>query len=126
MTGLKTQLQGYLERLQQPVEILASLDDERRRRVRCSSCSNDIAALSPLVTLEAGATTREIKPSFALRRIGEEAARAIRGRPHRPRVHLAGARLAAGGWPSPESRADGHSIRCARSKGICASRLSSR
>ena len=27
--ALKTQLKGYLERLQQPVEILASLDDER-------------------------------------------------------------------------------------------------
>ena len=35
--GLKAQLQGYLERLQQPVEILASLD-EATARGRCCSC----------------------------------------------------------------------------------------
>jgi NADH-dependent peroxiredoxin subunit F len=69
--GLKAQLQGYLERLQQPVEILASLDesDGSREMLRLL---DDIAALSPRVTLEVRRDDEEIKPSFALRRMGEE------------------------------------------------------
>jgi NADH-dependent peroxiredoxin subunit F len=37
-------VEGYLDRLTQPVEIVASLDDGDAR-ARCSSCSSDIAAL---------------------------------------------------------------------------------
>jgi alkyl hydroperoxide reductase subunit F len=76
--SLKAQLQGYLERLQQPVEILASLDESDGSR-EMLQLLNDIAALSPLVTLEVRRDDAEIKPSFALRRPGEE-----------PRVRFAG------------------------------------
>ena len=69
--GLKAQLQGYLERLQQPVEILASLDESEGSR-EMLQLLQDIAALSPRVTLEVRRDDEEIKPSFALRRMGEE------------------------------------------------------
>src|SRR6202034_3155509 len=69
--GLKAQLQGYLERLQQPVEILASLDESDGSR-EMLQLLQDITALSPLVTLEVRRDDEEIKPSFTLRRIGEE------------------------------------------------------
>ena len=45
--SLKAQLQGYLERLQQPVEILASLDESDGSREMLQLLT-DIAALSPL------------------------------------------------------------------------------
>src|SRR6204780_3556720 len=76
--SLKAQLQGYLERLQQPVEILASLDESDGSREMLQLLT-DIAALSPLVALEVRRDDAEIKPSFALRRTGEE-----------PRVRFAG------------------------------------
>jgi alkyl hydroperoxide reductase subunit F len=76
--SLKAQLQGYLERLQQPVEILASLDQSDGSREMLQLLT-DIAALSPLVALEIRRDDAEIKPSFALRRTGEE-----------PRVRFAG------------------------------------
>jgi len=76
--GLKAQLKGYLERLQQPVEILASLDESDGSR-EMLQLLNDIAALSPRVALEVRRDDAEIKPSFALRRAGEE-----------PRVRFAG------------------------------------
>ena len=70
--GLKAQLQSYLERLQQPIEILASLDASEASQDMLLLL-DDIAALSPWVTLEARRDDAEIKPSFALRRLGEEA-----------------------------------------------------
>src|ERR1700677_1807969 len=76
--GLKAQLQGYLERLQQPVEILASLDESDGSR-EMLELLNDIAALSPRVVLDVRRDDAEIKPSFALARPGEK-----------PRVRFAG------------------------------------
>jgi NADH-dependent peroxiredoxin subunit F len=70
--SLKAQLKGYLERLQQPVEILASLDDSEAA-AEMLALLNDIAALSPRVLLEVRRDDAAIKPSFALRRAGEEA-----------------------------------------------------
>ena len=37
-SNIQAQLTAYLERLQQPIELVASLDDQRRRRPRCASC----------------------------------------------------------------------------------------
>src|SRR5580692_7750114 len=79
--GLKAQLQGYLERLQQPVEILASLDESDGSR-EMLQLLQDIAALSPRVTLEVRRDDEQVRPCFALRRAGEE-----------PRVRFAGVPL---------------------------------
>ena len=67
---LKTQLAGYLQRLQRPVALVASLDDrEASRELR--TLLEEIAALSPLVQVRFdGADTR--RPSFAIAGEGRE------------------------------------------------------
>ncbi len=105
-SALMTQLKGYLTRLTQPVEIVASLDDGEASR-EMLGLLRDIVSLSPLVTLEVAApasaddaapaaaddaaaaqgasdadATRGTVPSFALRRQGEA-----------PRVRFAGVPL---------------------------------
>lgn len=75
--SIKTQLKAYLERLQRPIELVASLDDgDKSLEVR--ELLIEIAELSPLVTIrEDGTLTR--KPSFSIGVPGEKA-----------RVHFAG------------------------------------
>ena len=103
-TQMKTQLKGYLERISQPVEIVASLDEGEKSREMLELLT-DIESLSQLVSLSAvvktaGAEPEQITPSFALRRPGAE-----------PHVRFAGvpmgheftslvlALLQAGGYP---------------------------
>ena len=64
---LKTQLKGYLERLTHPVEIVASCDDRVESR-EMLDLIEEIAALSPLVSLAPVGDEAAAKPSFALRR----------------------------------------------------------
>jgi alkyl hydroperoxide reductase subunit F len=71
-TNLKTQLQGYLERLSQPVEIVVSLDDGDKSR-EMLELVQEIVSLSPLVTLAQTRDDAQMKPSFALRRPGAAA-----------------------------------------------------
>jgi alkyl hydroperoxide reductase subunit F len=70
-TALKTQLKGYLDRLTQPVEVVASLDDGDASR-EMQGLLEDIAESSPLVRLETQRNGSERLPSFALRRAGVE------------------------------------------------------
>jgi alkyl hydroperoxide reductase subunit F len=84
--GLKTQLKGYLDRLAGPVEIVASLDASAAAREMREFLS-ELQSLSPLLSLagELGssgqieASEGTPKPSFALRRAGDE-----------PRIRFAG------------------------------------
>jgi alkyl hydroperoxide reductase subunit F len=76
--NLKIQLQGYLERLVRPVEIVASVDDTEKSR-EMLDLLHDIVSLSPLVTLDPQRDAGQVTPSFALRRPGEA-----------PRVRFAG------------------------------------
>ena len=69
--ALKAQLSAYLEKLQQPIELVASLDDspaaQDMRRLLA-----DLAALSPKVAVrEDGQEAR--RPSFSVGRLGEAA-----------------------------------------------------
>ena len=68
--NLKTQLKGYLERLTQPVEIVASVDDNDKSH-EMLELINDIVSLSPLVTVDPQYDDSQVKPSFALRRPGQ-------------------------------------------------------
>jgi alkyl hydroperoxide reductase subunit F len=68
---LKGQLKGYLDRLQQPVQIVASPDESEASR-EMLGLLRDIEALSPLVALEVRRDEAELRPSFALGRAGEE------------------------------------------------------
>jgi alkyl hydroperoxide reductase subunit F len=70
-TAIKNQLAAYLEKLQAPIELVASLDaSDAARQMR--ELLADIAALSPKVSVrEDGNDAR--KPSFSVGRPGEPA-----------------------------------------------------
>jgi len=66
---LKTQLKSYLERISDPVQITASLDDSDQSR-EMLELLNDIESVSDRVTVDVRRDDAELKPSFALARPG--------------------------------------------------------
>jgi alkyl hydroperoxide reductase subunit F len=66
---LKEQLRGYLERLQQPIELIAALDDSDASR-ELRALLETIVSLSGRITLQEGDDAR--RPSFAIRRAGTD------------------------------------------------------
>ncbi|MBK9615281.1 MAG: alkyl hydroperoxide reductase subunit F [Uliginosibacterium sp.] len=66
---LKTQLQGYLTRLQQPIELVASLDDSAKS-AEVRDLLAEIAALSDKISVLEDSDASLRKPSFAVRRVG--------------------------------------------------------
>ncbi|MDO8387940.1 MAG: alkyl hydroperoxide reductase subunit F, partial [Polaromonas sp.] len=66
----KAQLQSYLERATQPIEIVASLDDSEASG-EVLSLLKDVAASSPLVKLTESRDDPHRKPSFSINRPGE-------------------------------------------------------
>jgi NADH-dependent peroxiredoxin subunit F len=98
--NLKAQLKGYLERLVQPVEIIASVDDNDKSR-EMLELLHDIVSLSALVTLEPLRDDTQVKPSFALRRPGQPPHVRFAGLPMGHEfTSLVLALLQAGGHPS--------------------------
>ncbi len=75
---LKTQLSAYLEKLQQPIELVASLDDSDAAR-ELDGLLADIAALSRKISRVDGDDARE--PSFQIRRVGSDIAVGFAGIP---------------------------------------------
>ncbi len=75
---LKTQLQSYLERVSQPVEIVASVDGSEKSG-EMMALLNDIAALSSLVSVSIKHDDGERVPSFSMASPGTK-----------PRVRFAG------------------------------------
>ncbi|MCF8197207.1 MAG: alkyl hydroperoxide reductase subunit F [Sulfuritalea sp.] len=69
--AIKTQLSAYLEKLQAPIELVASLDDSDAAD-QMRELLSDIAALSTKVSVRADGTDSR-KPSFAIGRPGEAA-----------------------------------------------------
>ena len=67
-SNLKTQLKAYTEKVTQPFEIVASLDDGEKSR-ELLSLLQDIAGLSDKITLKTDGDDAR-KPSFSLNRIG--------------------------------------------------------
>ena len=76
--NLKAQLKGYLERISQPVELIASVDDGKESQVMLELL-RDIQSAAGSISIEVQSGDAELKPSFALRRPGAE-----------PRVRFAG------------------------------------
>jgi NADH-dependent peroxiredoxin subunit F len=70
-TTLKTQLQGYLTRLQQPIELIASLDDSDAAG-EMRSLLEEIVELSDKISLQTSDAADLRKPSFAVRRVGSD------------------------------------------------------
>jgi NADH-dependent peroxiredoxin subunit F len=98
-SNLKQQLQGYLERISQPVEIVASLDDSEKSQ-EMLDLLHDIESVSSLVKIDARRDAAQIKPSFALRRPGAEAQVRFAGVPMGHEfTSLVLALLQTGGYP---------------------------
>src|SRR5216684_6061463 len=98
-SNLKQQLQGYLERISQPVEIVASLDDSEKSR-EMLDLLNDIESASSLVKVDAQRDDAAVKPSFALRRPGAAAQVRFAGVPMGHEfTSLVLALLQTGGYP---------------------------
>ncbi len=69
--NLKTQLKAYLEKLTQPIEIIASVDDSKGSRDLVELLA-DIKPLSDRITVTERRNDAERKPSFAITRPGDE------------------------------------------------------
>ncbi len=67
--NLKNQLKTYLEKITQPIEIVASLDDGEKSR-ELQALLTEIAGLSDRITLIERRDDTERKPSFSLNRPG--------------------------------------------------------
>ncbi len=76
--GLRAQLQGYLEGLQETVEVAASIDDSAASG-EMLELLRDIASMSPRISLAVRREDSQVAPSFSLSRAGEA-----------PRVRFAG------------------------------------
>lgn len=102
---LKTQLQGYLTRLQQPIELIASLDDSDGSR-EMHSLLEEIVGLSDKISLQTSDAADVRKPSFAVRRVGSDMGIRFAGIPlGHEFTSLVLALLQAGG-PPPKVEAD--------------------
>ncbi|MCE8018794.1 alkyl hydroperoxide reductase subunit F [Halomonas sp. MCCC 1A11036] len=77
--NLKSQLKAYLQKVTQPFEIVASLDDGAKSQ-ELHGLLKDIVALSDKITLRLDGTDVR-KPSFALNRPGEETGLVFAGIP---------------------------------------------
>ena len=98
-SNLKTQLKAYLEKVTQPFEIVASLDDGEKSR-EMLSLLQDIASLSDKITLKTDGDDAR-KPSFSLNRIGGDISLRFAGIPMGHEfTSLVLALLQVGGHPS--------------------------
>ena len=69
--AVKTQLKAYMEKILLPIEITASLDDSGKSR-EMLALLQDVASLSPKVTLIESRADAERKPSFRINRAGAD------------------------------------------------------
>lgn len=70
-TNLKTQLKAYLEKVTQPIELVASLDTSDSSR-EMQSLLQEITDLSDKITLIERFDDAERKPSFSINRVGAD------------------------------------------------------
>ena len=97
---LKAQLKGYLERLQRPVSIIASVDDGDSSK-EMLELLEDIRSQSGMVTVEVRRDDAERKPSFALTSPGQDISLRFAGLPMGHEfTSLVLALLQVGGHPS--------------------------
>ncbi len=96
---LRQQLQTYLERLTQPVELVAALDDSDAS-LEMRALLQDIVTLSPLLSFEERDDAGQLKPSFSVNRRGGDISIRFAGIPMGHEfTSLVLALLQAGGYP---------------------------
>ncbi|MBV7418199.1 MULTISPECIES: alkyl hydroperoxide reductase subunit F [Comamonas] len=101
--NLKTQLKAYLERLQKPLEIVATLDDSKAAG-EVKSLLADLVALSDKITVVENNDLAVRKPSFAINNPGVETGVRFAGVPlGHEFTSFVLALLHVGGHPSKES-----------------------
>jgi len=100
--NIKTQLQTYFQRITQPIDLIASLDDgEKSNEMR--ELLEDIASLSDKITYERRDDDAR-KPSFAIHRVGTDISVRFAGLPMGHEFNsLILALLQVGGHPAKES-----------------------
>ncbi len=69
--NIKTQLKAYLEKVTQPIEIVASLDDGDKSR-EMMALLQDVVSLTDKISLRESRDDDELKPSFSLNRKGTD------------------------------------------------------
>jgi alkyl hydroperoxide reductase subunit F len=98
-SNLKTQLKGYLERISQPVSIVASVDDGDKSREMLELLA-DIGSVSELVKVDVRRDDAQMKPSFALSGSGSDTRVRFAGLPMGHEfTSLVLALLQTGGYP---------------------------
>ncbi|MEY4712587.1 MAG: putative alkyl hydroperoxide reductase component, partial [Pseudomonadota bacterium] len=98
-TALKTQLASYLERISQPIEITAQLDDSQASR-DMQALLRDVVEASPRITVRESQGGPHRTPSFALNRPGENHGPRFAGLPMGHEfTSLVLALLQVGGYP---------------------------
>ncbi|HCT40956.1 MAG TPA: alkyl hydroperoxide reductase subunit F [Moraxellaceae bacterium] len=103
--NLKTQLKAYLERLVNPIELVAAVDDSAAS-AEMMALLNDIVAQSDKISLREDNAAAVRKPSFAVNRIGEDTGVRFAGLPMGHEfTSLVLALLQVGGYP-PKVEAD--------------------
>lgn len=103
--NIKTQLKAYLDKVTQPIEIVASLDDGDKSR-EMLELLNDIKGLSDKISLTEVRDDAERKPSFSLNRSGSNMGVRFAGLPMGHEfTSLILALLQVGGHP-PKAEAD--------------------
>ncbi|TAL74838.1 MAG: alkyl hydroperoxide reductase subunit F [Rhodanobacter sp.] len=101
--AIKAQLTGYLEKLTQPIELVASLDDGAKSR-ELDELLNEIAGMSDKISLRRDDEADPRKPSFAIRRVGTDVQVRFAGIPlGHEFTSLVLALLQVGGHPSKEA-----------------------
>lgn len=102
-TNLKTQLKAYLERLQKPLEIVATLDDSKAAG-EVKSLLADLVSLSDKITVVENNDLPVRKPSFAINNPGVESGVRFAGVPlGHEFTSFVLALLHVGGHPSKEA-----------------------
>jgi len=101
--NLKAQLKSYLERLQRPVELVASLDDSATSH-ELKELLQDIASVSDKVTVSENNEANTRKPSFLITNPGQDTGLRFAGVPlGHEFTSLVLALLQVGGHPSKEA-----------------------
>ncbi|WP_157263415.1 alkyl hydroperoxide reductase subunit F [Azohydromonas aeria] len=101
---LKAQLKGYLQRLTQPIELVASLDDSKSAQ-EMLELLRDVAEQSEKVSLVESRDDAERKPSFLIRRVGTDIGVRFAGLPMGHEfTSLVLALLQVGGYPPKVER----------------------
>jgi alkyl hydroperoxide reductase subunit F len=104
-SNLKAQLQAYLARISQPVEIVAAVDDSDSSR-EMQDLLADLQAASQLITVQVQRDAAGLTPSFALRRPAGELQVRFAGVPMGHEfTSLVLALLQTGGYPPKAERA---------------------